>query len=892
MEEPAAGGWRASASRRAALADALGLGAILLVLLDYLRPSLLLLPTIAAGGDTPCHYPTAAWFHQQLLPHLRLHGWYPGAYLGHPLLLYYFPLPFLVMSALAPLLGMPVAFKLGTVLGVFLLPLLAYASFRLMRFRAPTPLLAAAFTLVFLFLEENPIWGGTIASTLTGEFSYTYGAGLAVLFLGVVYRTRSTGGSPWWPALALALTALAHGYAVLWGGLTASFFLYGARQPGRTFRWLAALAALAFAAAAFWLLPLLADWGWTTPYHDPWITVTARNLFPPLLAPLFAIAAVTLGAAVLFRRRTGGVDRRLLFLLYSAAVAAALTAAGPALGIIDVRFAPFAQLALCLLAAAGLGLALQEMRGAPLAALGLTALCITYAEGQSRVLRAWIDWNYTGLEAKELWTAWRDVAGRLHGDVADPRATVEYATVHEKAGSIRMYETLPFFSGRSTLEGVYNQASLQTHFVYYLTSELAEISPNPFRSRHYSRFDTPAALRHLRLFNVRDVVAVSEKLTAALRARPEAELLFRVPPYSTFRLRDHGPGYVEPMSATPVRSHPRGWRDKAYRWFTREPLSPAHLVFTEDPRFELVERDGWLAPPEVPLSSSGGVTVSERVTAEEVHITTDRVGHPLLVKISYHPRWRAEGADGPYLVSPALMMVIPRRTGVRLYYARTAVDALGLALTAGVLGLAVAAWAVRRRARPAEATLGGAVLSRLAARLSPRPEAPQMIDACDLPPPPRSWGWTIPTALLAALALARLLPGPAPADVAGLHEQASRAYAEGRFADAAEYARHALEPSRGTDLRAELLSLRAESLARAGQRWEALEVYDAVVSEGGREGAYVPQALFGTALIREQLDDTVGAAQARERLLAQYGHTPWAERARAELKGGRPAPAR
>ena len=37
--------------RRTALADALGLAVILLILLDYFRPSLLLLPTIAAGGD-------------------------------------------------------------------------------------------------------------------------------------------------------------------------------------------------------------------------------------------------------------------------------------------------------------------------------------------------------------------------------------------------------------------------------------------------------------------------------------------------------------------------------------------------------------------------------------------------------------------------------------------------------------------------------------------------------------------------------------------------------------------------------------------------------------------------------------------------------------------------
>ena len=64
----------APATGRQRLADAFGLATILLALLDLLRPSLLLLPTITAGGDTPCHYPTAAWFHEHLLPSLRLHG--------------------------------------------------------------------------------------------------------------------------------------------------------------------------------------------------------------------------------------------------------------------------------------------------------------------------------------------------------------------------------------------------------------------------------------------------------------------------------------------------------------------------------------------------------------------------------------------------------------------------------------------------------------------------------------------------------------------------------------------------------------------------------------------------------------------------------------------------
>src|SRR5260221_3650259 len=235
--------------RRETLVDGLGLLAILLVLLDYLRPALLLLPTVTAGGDTPCHVPTAAWLDGHLLPALRLHGWYPGAYMGHPLLLYYFPLPFLIMSALAPVAGRLVAFKLGTALGVFLLPVLTYASFRLMRFAFPAPLMGAAAALVFLFQEDNAIWGGTMASTLTGEFSYTYGIGLAVLFLGLAYRRYADGSPPTGPAAALAVTARAPGYAELWAGVAAAYFLYFARKPWRTLLWLGAVGALAFSLA-------------------------------------------------------------------------------------------------------------------------------------------------------------------------------------------------------------------------------------------------------------------------------------------------------------------------------------------------------------------------------------------------------------------------------------------------------------------------------------------------------------------------------------------------------------------------------------------------------------------------------------------------------------------
>jgi 6-pyruvoyl-tetrahydropterin synthase related domain len=844
------------------VADVVGLGVLLVLLVDYLRPSLLFLPTITAGGDTQCHYPTFAWFYERLLPAWRLHGWYPGAYLGQPLLLYYFPLPFLAMSAMAPWVGMPAAFKLGTALGVFLLPLLTYVSFHLMGFRFPAPLLGAASAVVFLFLEENPIWGGTLASTLTGEFSYTYGIGLAVLFLGVVYRTYSRGGRPWVAAAVLAVTALAHGYAVLWAGLAASFFLYASRRPGRTLLWLSQVALLAFALAGVCVVPLLASWGWTTPYDDPWISVTTRSLIPSYLWPLLAIALLGLAGTMALARRTGGPDHRLLFLLHAAVVGVAFATAGPALGVIDVRFVPFTQLSLCLMAGAALGLAVASLAAADVAAVGLALAAVLYSDGRSHVLRTWIEWNYTGLEAKELWPAFRSLTRKLRGTIADPRVAVEYSTLHEKAGSIRMYETLPFFTGRSTLEGVYNQASLQTHFVYYLASELGATSPNPFKSRQYSTFDTDNALRHLRLFDVSEIVALSDKLVGALETRDDVEREARIPPYTVFRLKEGSGHYVEPLAYAPVRAAFKGWRDRSYRWFSTKPLSPVHVVFTDDRRVDAVDADPWGPLPRIPLDE--GVVVRETIEAERIVIRTNKVGHPLLVKVSFHPRWRASGGDGPFLVSPALMLVVPRSPTVVLTYGRDWSDATGAALTLG--GLLAGAWSLRHRRAVTVA-------------------AP-VVDTCAvLPAPSRRWGGWIPGVILLSLMGSRFLGGLQlfPPDARALYEEASRRYAAQQYEAALSSSARALEAGAPSELKAELLCLEGESLLRLGRFPEAVRAFDSVI-EGPRD-PHLAQALAGAARAREGLGDESTAASLRRRLEREFGNTPW-----AHISGSDPRP--
>jgi TolA-binding protein len=276
------------------------------------------------------------------------------------------------------------------------------------------------------------------------------------------------------------------------------------------------------------------------------------------------------------------------------------------------------------------------------------------------------------------------------------------------------------------------------------------------------------------------------------------------------------------------------------------------------------EKDPWLATEEVALPAE--VQLSETVEPEAITVRTSRPGHPLLVKVGYHPRWRAEGALGPYLASPALMLIVPQQETVRLTYARTGADRLGLAGSLGAL-LGAGAWlAARRRSRP-------------------RPSATAALplgcdfDEASLPKPPWRWGMAVPIGILGALFAARLFhqERDRAAEARELYERASQAYARGQFEDAAELARHGAARGQGTAMREELLCLRGESLLRAGEAALAVKAFETLLQEAP-DGPYTPQALFSGAEARLRVGDVAGAQSDRQRLREAYPETPWAQR--------------
>ena len=179
-----------------AWANAVAVVGVMVVTLSQLHPELLVLATTTAGGDTGAHVALPAFLESHLLVHGQLTGWDPGWYDGFPLYTFYFPLPGLLTVLVNAVVTYDVAFKLVTVLGSLLLPVCAWAFGRLARLRDPVPACLAAATLPFLFEPSFSIYGGNLLSTLAGEFSFSLGLSLSLLFLGVVASGLRTGTPP------------------------------------------------------------------------------------------------------------------------------------------------------------------------------------------------------------------------------------------------------------------------------------------------------------------------------------------------------------------------------------------------------------------------------------------------------------------------------------------------------------------------------------------------------------------------------------------------------------------------------------------------------------------------------------------------------------------------
>ena len=136
-----------------------------------------------------------------------------------------------------PFMPYNVAFKLVTVSGPLLLPARGVLLRTGLRAPWPAPPAFAIAALGMLVQTRNDwqIYGGNIASTLAGEFSFTIALALALFALGALAYTLDTGKRPWLPAVLIAASVMSHIVVAIFVALSRCC-CWLTRRPARTWR--------------------------------------------------------------------------------------------------------------------------------------------------------------------------------------------------------------------------------------------------------------------------------------------------------------------------------------------------------------------------------------------------------------------------------------------------------------------------------------------------------------------------------------------------------------------------------------------------------------------------------------------------------------------------------
>lgn len=267
-----------------------------LVVLAVLNPPLILSSTTPTGGDMGAHVLGPAYLRDVLLPQGRILGWSQSWFAGFPMFYFYFPLPSLVIVFLDFFIPYGVAFKVVTVLGLIGTPPAAYYLARSLNLGRLVSAVAAAAGVVFVFMESYTIYGANVASTLAGEFSFSWSFAFSLVYLGHLIRgVRDDRRHLIWAAVFLALTALCHIITTIVIVLASIPILFWKRGTQTVLVWLGG-----FSIAAFWALPLMARMGYTS--DMAWTPLTRIDELLP--AEVWLLLPLAVAGAILMARRT------------------------------------------------------------------------------------------------------------------------------------------------------------------------------------------------------------------------------------------------------------------------------------------------------------------------------------------------------------------------------------------------------------------------------------------------------------------------------------------------------------------------------------------------------------------------------------------------------------
>jgi hypothetical protein len=570
-----------------------------LTVLMVMQPWYILAANTPTGGDMGAHVFAPAFLRDELIPAGRIMGWSQDWFAGFPVFYFYFPLPSLTIVLLDMVLPYGVAFKIVTSIGLLAMPFAVYFHSRAMKLGSTVALVSAGAAPVFIFYESFSIYGGNLASTLAGEFSFAWSFSLSLIYLGLLMKGVADDRRYLkWAALALAATALTHVLTTIVAIFASLFVLGWRRGVARTI----AIWVWGFAIAAFWALPLVArigltsDMGWnpltrweelfpvevwlllplaipgaiwamrTTRRAGPMIGATLLpliyfplpNILPELFPEFFGgerwklwngrllpywyfglafFAAIALGGVVIWlsKRLPGRVTMHIPRLLLLIVFAVATGLVVDAANAPSWAWIPVAAVGLIVVGMTFLLPPLVDTRR--LLSVTAVGLLVLGAASSVTFVDGWAKWNYTGYEGKKPWPEYEALMVEL--DRLPPgRVMWEANSELNQYGTPMSPMLIPYWTEGShkSMEGLFFESSITTPFHFINHSEMSYRPSNPIPGLIYHTFDMERGLRHMDVYGVDYYVSFTPEAAEKADGIEELEQITTTGPFGVYRL--------------------------------------------------------------------------------------------------------------------------------------------------------------------------------------------------------------------------------------------------------------------------------------------------------------------------------------------------------------------
>ena len=679
------------------------LGSLLII---FLRVELVFSDLLPTGGDMGAHIVPTKFFVNELFNNFKLSGWSQDWFAGYPLYYFYFPLPPIITGLLNFVFPFAISFKTMVLMSQVMLVISVEMLMR--KNTKQFSFYGFGVGLIYLLTESFTIFGGNLASSLAGQYSFTYS--IAFANLSIFYLIKSDyKNNIEIASLFIGLSVISHLIPfMIYLPIFAFYFL---KSDVKIYKKTSAFLLFLFVALRFSISLFLNLEFTTNMTYTPYTQIS--DLVKSDILP-FVIGAIVYIASTSRKSTLKAISGFEIYLLF---ISIYLFFYGPESALWNGRIVPFFNLGIVFvffkLLHYDINKLTKKLQGRHtlliivllinsylmylyysnwgntytvttisiiLIILIMTLISINFENyliyttlvsltfATISYLPHWLNWNFTGYESKDNWSDITSLYEGL-GELESGRIMWEPNSDLNKYGTPMVLMTIPMFTDHQSVEGLYFDSSITTPFHFLTVSGLAERPSNPVGGITYINGEFEKGYRLMNELGIDYFIAYTASIKDKANANENFKFMFS---NGVFNVYSVSTKKVELIEDELYLFKSPDFNERLKNAILRESseqnfFDAAFKSFKDETNFKVIENFNKSFTQ--PSDNNYELLISElNIENEIITFRTNKPNQLHLIKVSYFPNWKITNGQGPFRISPSFMAVVPNDEFVEIKF--------------------------------------------------------------------------------------------------------------------------------------------------------------------------------------------------------------------------------